>query len=427
MACRRIELTSGVELLTAQLDQFKTSLFTVTLAVPLRKETATAYALLPEVLYRGTRTHPDIVSLSAATDDLYGAALEVGVSQRGESQCVSIQCSFIDDCYTLNQTALLEPSINLVAEILLAPLTENGIFVSEYVSSEGVNLADQIQSRINDKSAWAMHRLISEMCADEAYAIDKLGDAGEAVSITAEQLWQQYQTLLSDAKIIFYYNGSAAHERVEHTVRQAFRPLLTDRKPQLECNVVNDAKRVVHSVKETLDVTQGKLALGFRTGGVTLVHPDFPALLVCNALYGGSGTSRLFLNVREKLGLCYFISSMIDKLKGIMVVLSGVEFSDFETAQNEILEQLESIKQQKFSKQELTSAIRYVSSSLISRRDSQRLMEDDAVTSILGMDQWIDNEELIKAVEQVTTKQVSDVAQRLQLDTIFYLSGKEIQ
>ena len=114
MEQRRIQLASGVELITVRTDQFKTGLFTVTLTVPLREETATAYALSPDVLYRGSQRYPDIVSLSAATDHLYGAALEVGVRQRGESQCVCLQCSFIDDCYAMDGMAILEPAVDLV-------------------------------------------------------------------------------------------------------------------------------------------------------------------------------------------------------------------------------------------------------------------------------------------------------------------------
>ncbi|MBQ6601566.1 MAG: insulinase family protein, partial [Clostridia bacterium] len=107
MKQRHIQLASGVELLMVHTNQFKTGLFSVTLTVPLRKETVTANALLTDVLYRGSRLHPDIASLSAATDDLYGAALEVGVRQRGETQCICLQCSFIDDVYALDGTAIL--------------------------------------------------------------------------------------------------------------------------------------------------------------------------------------------------------------------------------------------------------------------------------------------------------------------------------
>lgn len=424
MEQRRTQLASGVELIAVRTDQFKTGLFTVTLTVPLRRETATAYALIPDVLYRGSRRHPDIVSLSAATDSLYGAALEVGVRQRGESQCVCFQCSFIDDNYALDGMAVLEPAIALVGEILLDPALENGIFRGDYVESEGENLADRIRSRVNDKTGWSVFRLLSEMCDGEAFALDKLGDEEEAGSMTAERLWEHYQELLSGAGIIFYYNGSASYDRVEGAVRAAFGPLLTGRQIVHSCQVIAAPAGPVRRVTDVLDMTQGKLAMGFRTGGITVGDLRYPAVLVCNTLFGGSGTSKLFVNVRERLELCYFASSMIDKMKGIMLVISGVECSDFEEAEGEILTQLEAIQKGSFTEEELTAAIRAVVSGLVSRRDSQSQMEDDAVTGIIALGELPDNDTLIRAVEQVTARQVAQAAQQIRLDMVYHLTGK---
>ena len=215
-------LADGVELAVCRSDQFKTGLFSVTLAAPLRRETATAYALTPDVLYRGSRNHPDMERLSAATDQLYGAALGPAVRQRGEGQGVSFLCSFIDDRYALDGLALLEPAMELTGEVLLEPATEGGLFRADYVSGEGANLADDIRARINDKRGWSIFRLTQEMCAGEAYALDKLGDADEARRMEPRALWDAYQRLLGTSRVVFYYGGSAGPDRVEEAVRRYF-------------------------------------------------------------------------------------------------------------------------------------------------------------------------------------------------------------
>lgn len=421
----RKSLAEGVELIATRTEQFKTGLFSVTLAAPLRRETATANALIAEVLYRGSRLHPDMEQISAATDRLYGASLGPAVRQRGESQCISFLCSFIDDRYALDGTAVLEPAVDLMGELLLDPLTENGVFCREYVTGEGANLADQIRARVNDKRGWSLFRLVQEMCAGENYALDKLGDADEAQSMTPEALWAHYQALLREARVTFYYGGSAGVERVEGAVARAFRPLLTGRSAPVDCQVVARPAGPVREVTDVMDVTQGKLALGFRTGGITMTHPDFPALLVCNALYGGTAHSKLFLNVREKLSLCYFASSMLDKLKGVMVVSSGVEFRDFQRARDEILAQLDAIRAGDITGEELTAAVRAVVNGLRGRKDSQGQMEDDCLARIIGGDELDGDGRLIGQVEQVTAEQVSAVARRIELDTVYYLTGKE--
>ena len=419
------QLADGVELLVNRTDKFKTGLLSATLTVPLRREDATAGALIPEVLYRGSRSCPDMERLSAATDALYGASLGTGVRQRGESQCISFLCSVIDDRYALDGSAVLEPAAGLMGEVLLDPAAENGVFRRDYVKGEGANLADRIRARVNDKRSWSIFRLVQEMCDGEAYAVDKLGDAEEALSVSPEGLWADYQALLGRAKVTFYYGGSAQPERVEETVRRAFAPLIRGRNAPVECAVPREPSGPVRTVTDEMDVTQGKLAMGFRTGGVTMDSPDYPALLVCNALYGGSANSRLFLNVREKLSLCYYASSLIDKLKGLMVVSSGVEFADFDRAQEAILAQLDELRAGRFTGEERNAAIRTVVNGLRGRLDSQGQMEDDCVTKLICGVRPDDGAELIRAVERVTAEDIAQAAQRIRLDTVYRLTGKE--
>ena len=419
------QLADGVELLVNRTDKFKTGLLSATLTVPLRREDATAGALIPEVLYRGSRSCPDMERLSAATDALYGASLGTGVRQRGESQCISFLCSVIDDRYALDGSAVLEPAAGLMGEVLLDPAAENGVFRRDYVKGEGANLADRIRARVNDKRSWSIFRLVQEMCDGEAYAVDKLGDAEEALSVSPEGLWADYQALLGRAKVTFYYGGSAQPERVEETVRRAFAPLIRGRNAPVECAVPREPSGPVRTVTDEMDVTQGKLAMGFRTGGVIMDSPDYPALLVCNALYGGSANSRLFLNVREKLSLCYYASSLIDKLKGLLVVSSGVEFGDFDRAQEAILAQLDELRAGRFTGEERNAAIRTVVNGLRGRLDSQGQMEDDCVTKLICGVRPDDGAELIRAVERVTAEDIAQAAQRIRLDTVYRLTGKE--
>lgn len=418
-------LAPGVELIVNRTEQFKTGLLSVTLTVPLRGDTATANALIPDVLYRGSRQHPDIESLSAATDYLYGASLGPSVRQRGESQCISFLCSFIDDRYALDGIAVLEAAAELMGEILLDPVTEKGVFRQEYVKSEGANMADRIRSRVNDKRSWSIFRLIQEMCAGEIYALDKLGSADEAENMTPEVLWSQYQKLLREAEVVFYYGGSADAVRVENAVRHAFGALITKRERSYGCQVIARPKHPVREITERMEVSQGKMALGFRIGGITDTSECYPAMMVCNALYGGTAHSKLFMNVREKLSLCYSVSSVLDKLKGLMVVSAGVESTDFSRAKDAILAQLEAIKNGEISEEERNAAVRAVVSALASQKDSQGQMENDCVTRWLTSGKIGGHDELIRAVEAVTAEQLAKVADMISLDTVYYLTGKE--
>ena len=301
----RRELFPGVWLRTVHTNKFKSAYLSVTLLAPLEPETAAANALIPSVLRRGTAAHPDMESLSAALDELYGGAIEPAVRRKGETQCVGFVASFLDDAYALNGEKILESAAALLGELLLRPYTQDGIFCPDYTAGERANLIDRIRGQINDKRSYATHRLIQLMCGEEAFGTDKLGDETTAAAITPAALWQRYQELLRTAAVEVYYCGSAQPERVEAALSSALSGL-----PVNEARVVPDCEVRIHAgtqprvVEEALDVTQGKLAMGFRTGGITCWEEEYPALAMCSAVFGGTTLSKLFLNVREKLSLC---------------------------------------------------------------------------------------------------------------------------
>ena len=104
----RRELMPGVWLRSIHTGKFKSAYLSVTLLTPLEAETASENALIPAVLRQGTADHPDLESLSAALDELYGGAIEPVVRKKGETQCVGFVASFLDDAYTLEGETVLE-------------------------------------------------------------------------------------------------------------------------------------------------------------------------------------------------------------------------------------------------------------------------------------------------------------------------------
>ena len=422
---KRRELFPGVWLRTVHTSKFKSSYLSVTLLTPLDKKTAGANALIPSVLRRGTAVHPDMESLSAALDELYGGAIEPAVRKKGETQCVGFAASFLDDAYALKGENILEPAAGLLGELLLKPHTENGVFSSGYTAGEKANLIDRIRAQINDKRTYATQRLTQEMCRYEAFGADKLGDEETVSAVTPESLWQRYQELLRTAQVEVYYCGSADPDRVAEALKRALDklPVNEDRlDPDCEVRVTAGPEPIV--VEEAMDVTQGKLALGFRTGGLTCWEEDYPALVLCNGIFGGTTLSKLFMNVREKLSLCYYASSVLEKMKGLVLVSSGIEFDKYQTAKDEILAQLEAIRRGEIEDWELEGTRRTLIGGHLSTLDDQGRQEEFWLgQTAAGLETTV--EELTAQLEKVTREQVAAAAQRLELDTIYFLKGKE--
>ncbi len=422
----RKELMPGVRLTAVHTNKFKSSHFSVTLLTPLDREHASENALLACVLRRGTQKHPDLQAISSALDDLYGGVIENQIVKKGETQCVGFAASFLDDAYALGGEAILEPAAQLLGELLLQPCTVDGVFSPEYVDSERANLIDRIRAQRNDKRQYSMYRLGQEMCREEAFGIDKLGDEEHVRKITPASLWQRYQELIFTAGVELYYCGSAEVKRVERALRAAFSALPMNEYRQVPaCDVCAHASQgAPRIVEESLDVTQGKLAMGFRTGGVSAQDEEFPALLLMNAVFGGTSMSKLFMNVREKLSLCYFASSGLERIKGLMLVSSGIEFDKYQQARDEILAQLEACRRGEISSDELEGARRIVVTALHTTMDSQSRMCDYWLgQAVAGQEEG--PEELAARVESVSAQQVAQMARKLELDTVYFLKGKE--
>ena len=421
-----VPLREKVSLRTINTKKFKSNWLSITFSIPLEKETAALSALVPQVLRRGCARHPDMMALSAALDELYGGAIEPVVRKKGDTLCIGFVTSFLDDVYAPDGSAILEPAVALLSEILNAPATENGVFRADYVESEKQNQINNIRGQMNDKRRYATQRLAQIMCKDEPFGIDRLGTEADVAAITPASLWTQYQALLAQASIEVYYCGSADSARVEQSIDTLLRAIPADtQRVQTDCDVRISANPTPNVVEESMDISQGKLAMGFRTGGVSVWEPEYPALVMLNAIFGGTTMSKLFMNVRERLSLCYYASSTLEKMKGLVMVSSGVEFEKYEQAKTEILAQLDAIRRGEIEDWELEGARRIVVGSCLSTLDSQDRLEDFWLgQASAGLDE--DMEALTARLEQVTREEVVAVANRLELDTVYFLKGLEV-
>ena len=415
----RTEILPGVYLTAVQSDKFKTGCFSLNLLRPMKKEEAAANALIPSVLLRGSERCPDIASISAKLDELYGASIGTLIRKKGEVQLVGFYCDYVQDEYV--DEPVFAPVMAFLAELLLNPRLENGAFPEAVVDSEKLNLENAMLSRINDKRTYAASQLIRTMCAGQPYGIPRIGEPEDLKNITAKSLYAHYWDLLATSRVELFYMGSLSPEAVTKVLQtvlaelpraEVFVPVGTTPAPQA---------RPVQEKTERLDVTQGKLSLGFFTD-ITAKDPRYPALVLAATVFGGGATSKLFTNVREKMSLCYYASASFEKFKGVLSVSSGVEFSKLETAKKEILRQLEACKAGDITDDELESARGYLVSDLKIAMDSPGRLDDYYMGQIL-LEQDGTMEDLASAIARVTKQEAADAIQALRLDTIYALEG----
>ena len=327
--------------------------------------------------------------------------------------------SFIDDRFVSRNEPLLEPAAELLGELLLDPVTRGGRFLQEYVEGEKANLADAIRSIRNDKRDWADLRLLQEMCRYEPYGVSRLGDEAAAAAINNQKLHAYSRQMMAASRLELFYCGSAPISRVEDALLEAFAalPRGAGLDPEPPRAVAAPAEpRIIH---EAMDVTQGKLSMGFRCA-----TDDVPAMILANLLFGGTSNSKLFMNVREKLSLCYYASSTYVRSKGILTVSSGIETADYQRALDEILHQLHEIRDGHWEPWELEGARSTMRSALTSLSDSQGALENYCLGQA-ATGQSEDPEAMQRLLDQVTPERIRAAAQSVTLDTVYFLHGKE--
>ncbi len=414
-----IELFPGVTLRTCRDSRFKQGCLSFQLLRPMAEAECAKNALLPSVLLRGTRAHPNLRSITEHQDTLYGASVSTLVRRVGDYQTTGLYCAFMDDRFALPGDRVLAPMIAFLEELLLDSPVENGGFLPEFVEGEKKNLIATIESQLNDKRAYAMGQLLKTMCSGDTFALPRLGEAEQVARIDARELYDHYRKLLRESPIHIFYVGSAPAAQI----RTLLLPLLS-RLDRCYVNLLSQTPfhgGVGSHTEETMDVTQGKLCLGFTTP-ITNTSPEFPAMQLLNTIYGAGMTSKLFMNVRETLSLCYSVGSGYYSTKGIVTVSAGIDFDKETLTREEILRQLDACRAGDISDEELAAAKAALCSSLRATHDSPGAIEGYYATGALsGM--TMTPAEYRTALEAVTREQVAAAARTLELHSSFFLKG----
>ncbi|AKM18589.1 Antilisterial bacteriocin subtilosin biosynthesis protein AlbE [Geobacillus sp. 12AMOR1] len=422
MVDEKVTAVGPVRVHTISTDKYKTNTIVWKMKAPLAKETVTLRALLPYVLQSGTADYPSVKALRTYLDELYGATLNVDLTKKGEHHIMTIRIDVANERFLPKQTPLLSKALQLLADLLFRPALDGGRFVTDIVEQEKRALRQRIQAVYDDKMRYANMRLVEEMCKGEPYALSPNGELEDVDAITAEGLHRYYERALAEDELDLYVIGDVDEEEVLNTVRQRF--LLPDRAepartPQAQAKARGEVKEVI----ERQDVKQGKLNIGYRTN-VTYEDDDYYALQMFNGIFGGFSHSKLFINVREKASLAYYAASRLESHKGLLMVMSGIEPDNYEKARRIIDEQMQAMKNGDFTDEEIAQTKAVIRNQLLETLDTPRGLVEVLYHNVVStrkrpIDEWM------AGTDQVTREDVVRVADKVELDTVYFLTGME--
>ncbi|MEW8977171.1 MAG: pitrilysin family protein [Symbiobacterium sp.] len=418
----RYPLGEGVNFYVQPTTKFKTTSVYVYFHMPLEPVTVTYNALLPMVLARASADYPTTAALSRHLDELYGTSFGVDVARRGEVQSIVFRMEVAGDRHIPGEQGLLLRALDVLGGIITRPLVVGDGFKPEYVEQERTNLRQIIEGLINDKRRYAMVRCTAAMCEGEAFALHRLGRVEDLEGVTPRSLLEHHRRVLSEAPVDVFVLGDVDPERLQEEVAKRL-PLPAGSRRFPDTVVKRSPDRPVRDVVERMDVNQGVLVIGFRTG-ITLRDELYFPMLVANGVLGGFAHSKLFQEVREKNSLAYFAYSAIETVKGVGFMYAGVEFADAERCKAIMLEQLRAVQDGAISDAEMETTIATLVNDMLSAADRPEAMAELAVDQVFsGRDLTIDDR--VARFRQVTREQVAEAARHFTLDTVYLLTRKE--
>jgi predicted Zn-dependent peptidase len=404
--------------------KFKTITILLRCKNVLEKESITERALLPFVLQSGTNNYDNPVKLRTYLDDLYGARLSVDVTKKGSFHILSIRVDVVNDKFLPNKEMLLSQACKILADVLLNPVIENEGFKSEFVETEKRILSQKLDAIYDDKMQYASQRITEEMFENDDYKYNSLGISEDITKINSQSLFKIYEEIISNDEIDIYILGDIDKEESKKNIEHSFGTFLSKTPNIKPLENKNKSKRdEVKEVKEEQDISQGKLNIGYYTN-ITYKDEDYFALQMFNGIFGGFSHSKLFINVREKNSLAYFANSRIESHKGIMLVMTGIEASKYKQANEIIDEQLEEMKKGNITEKEIEQTKLVLINQILETLDTPRgLLELFYHNVVSNKERKID--EWINKLNSVTKEQIVKVANKIEKDTIYFLSGKE--
>lgn len=417
------EIKKGINLHIIKTNKFKTNLLSVFLSTPLSKENVTKNALIPAVLRRGSKNMNTQDEISIALEEMYGSSFDCGIDKIGDNQVLKFYLEIINNEFLPENEDTLSTAIKILLEVVFNPLINENEFNKEYVESEIKNLKQVIEGRKDSKATYAYERCIEEMYKNMPYSLYKYGNIEDLETINSKDLYEQYTNLINNCKIDIFISGDVEESIKDNIINNENIQKLKERDAVYIVN--NKENRIKEpkqeqQISESMDINQGKLIIGLDI--LEENDSDKYTALVYNAILGGTPTSKMFQNVREKNSLAYTASSSFIRQKANVFIKCGIDIENYEKALKIIKEQLEDMQKGEFTDKNIEEAKTNIISTINfipEEQDTELMYYFSQELSGYKMSY----EEYIQKINFVSKQNIIDLADRIQINTIYFLKN----
>ena len=413
----RQTIQNNVSLTFLPSDKFKRNRISISFIVPNEKEKATMYAVLPTLMERGYEDYPDMCMFSKKLNEMYCSNCSATTSVVGQNRVLRFTMQGIKNEYCINGENLLSEMTDVLLGVIFHPCVEDDGFIGDWLEVEKVKLREEIEGEINEKRGYCIKNAQRKFFGDSKNGVERLGYLEDIDGITPQQLYSCYKELISDSIVEIMVTANT-----DDTIKDKFIAVFAGRKqatsPVLPVEVMPETE--VQTYSESMDIVQGKVCL-FYTVKRPLTEDERYAMLVASAIYGGTASSRLFKNVREKQSLCYYCVAAYNGFSGSMRADSGVEHENCEKTLEAMQTELRNLIEGEITAQEINETKLVLLNSLDAVYDGLHGLEAWYLNeAIRGT--WTSPEQVKEKVEAVTEQQIRDVLSLLHLNIVYKLT-----
>lgn len=414
----RRKIADGVYFSSITDKRYKKNLISVAFSTQLNEDTATENVIVPALLTKSNSKLPSYKAFNNKMSRLYASSIGGTAGRQYDLQTISFGAYYLDDIYALSGEKMTGIMTDILIDCLTSPVKENGVFSEKFTELEKKTVIDNIETAINDKRSYAIERAMKTICKGEPASVCSYGTIEKAQQITPESAYKAYRRMLETMPCEIICTGCSDFDGVAEKFAAAF---VKAGRHDIENTTIalSPVKAQTEEVTERLTVNQSKLVLGFKSHS-----DDDAALVLLQKIFGGTTSSKLFRNVREKMSLCYYCSAARNDLKGIMLVNSGVENENIEKTKNAVIDQLEEIKNGNFTDDDINFAEMAIKNDFKSVADSAGNVSSWYFDCIRKND-IVTPEEKLERYIGVSKERIIAAAKSMMLDSVYVLTGNE--
>lgn len=414
----RRKIADGVYFSSITDKRYKKNLISVAFSTQLSEDTATENVIVPVLLTKCNSKLPTYKAFNNKMSRLYASGIGGTAGRQYDLQTISFGAYYLDDIYALSGEKMTGIMTDILIDCLTSPVTENGVFSEKFVELEKKTVIDNIETAINDKRSYAIERAMKTICKGEPASVCSYGTVEKAKLITPDSAYKAYCRMLETMPCEIICTGCSDFDGVAEKFAAAFEKA---GRHDIENTTIalSPVKTQTGEVTERLTVNQSKLVLGFKSHS-----DDDAALVLLQKIFGGTTSSKLFRNVREKMSLCYYCSAARNDLKGIMLVNSGVENENIEKTKEAVIDQLEEIKNGNFTNEDINFAEMAIKNDFKSVADSAGNVSNWYFDCIRKND-IVTPEEKLGRYLGVSKERIIAAAKSMVLDSVYVLTGNE--